>query len=74
MENKIISRLKDLYKHRTEIEKKLVISLRYTTKDEQIQESINNLSEMRGRIQELEYVLTQEQVNVIKTELGMDFW
>ena len=73
MENKIINRLKDLYKHRTEIEKKLVISLRYITKDEQIQENINNLSEMRGRIQELEDILTQEQVNNIKSELGVDF-
>lgn len=73
MENKIIDRLKDLYKNRTKIEKKLVISLRYVTDNEQIQDNINSLSELRGRIYELEYILTQDQVNVIKLELGVDF-
>lgn len=73
MENKIIDRLKDLYKSRTKIEKKLVISLRYVTDNEHIQDNINSLSELRGRIYELEYILTQDQVNAIKTELGMDF-
>ena len=75
MENKIINRLKDLYKNRTEKEKKLIMSLRTRsiTEDDRILDNINSLSELRGRIQEFEYILTQDQVNAIKTELGMDF-
>lgn len=72
MQDKIIDRLKDLYKNRFKIEKKFIISLRYVTDNEQIQDSINSLSELRGRIYELEYFLTQDQVAAIKLELGVD--
>lgn len=69
---KVINRLKDVYRGRTDIENKLVSSLRYQTNPILIKELILRLTEYRGRIQELESLLTIQQISEIKSELGDD--
>ena len=65
---KIEKRLSDLYKGRTRVEKELVTSIRYSTNQEKITEWLDCLVEYRGRIQELEYLLSSKVVERIRKE------
>lgn len=67
---KVINRLKDVYRGRTDIENKLVSSIRHQTNPILIKELVLRLTEYRGRIQELESLLTIQQISEIKSELG----
>lgn len=69
---KVEQRLSDLLESRIKLEKRFVVSLRYNTDNKSIDENIIELTEMRGRIQELTYLLPSETVNEIKKKLGVD--
>jgi len=68
---KLISRLRDMYNARTQTEKTFVCNLRFYTDHAKITEYVDILTEFRGRIQELEYVLTIEEVEEVRKELGI---
>ena len=73
MEEKVLKRLKDLYISRQKNEQKFVVSLRYNTTDSFVKEMVDTLTELRGRIQEIEYFLEYDKINALKKELDIDF-
>jgi mannose/fructose/N-acetylgalactosamine-specific phosphotransferase system component IID len=68
---KVIKRLKDLYKGRETSEKALISALRYYNSTEKVNEIIKDLSDYAVRISELEILLDFETIKSIKTELGI---
>lgn len=68
----IEKRLTELYRSRATTERDFVVSLRYKTDDVFINDNVNSLTELRGRIQELERLLDYTVVNKIKKTLGID--
>ncbi len=65
---KIEKRLAELYKGRNTTEERLLHRLRYNGTETQIKECVDSLLDYRGRIQEIEMLLSSPIVDRIKKE------
>lgn len=70
--DKILARLFELYKSRTYIENELVRMLRYYSDFKKVEKSINSLTDLRGRIEELENICDYEEVKKLRKKAGAE--
>ena len=71
MEN-LLQRLEQLYEARKKLEEKLLLKLRYNNlKYASIDDSLENLNELRIRIEEVEGHITLDEVHKLKTKLNI---
>lgn len=70
----IVKRLKDLYKSRLTKEYKLGYSLRYNSDPNFIADTVQYLTEVRGRIQELENLISYQDARDLYSEVETAFY
>jgi hypothetical protein len=71
MEN-LLQRLEQLYESRKKLEEKLLLKLRYNNlKYASINDTLENLNELRIRIEEVEAHITLDEVHKLKTKLNI---